>query len=120
MNELFYKKVRAKVKDTLLLMVADHGQVEVNPKTTIYLNQQVTGIEQYLQTNAQGKFLVPAGSARDMFLHIHDEDIDEVVAYLQQFLAGRAEVYKTTDLLAQHFFGSGEPSPVFLQRVGNV
>src|SRR6266516_6888025 len=65
LDQLFYQKVRGKVKNTLFLMIADHGQVEVNPKTTIYLNQQFPGIKQYLQTNAQGKLLVPAGSARD-------------------------------------------------------
>ena len=119
-HELFYKKVHGKVKDTLFLMIADHGQVEVNPKTTIYLNQQFPGIKQYLQTNAQGKPLVPAGSARDMFLHVRNEDIDEAIVYLQHSLAGHAEIYKTADLVAQDFFGTGEPSPVFLQRVGNV
>ncbi len=55
-----------------------------------------------------------------MFLHIKDEDMDEALAYLQKSLRGRAEVYKTADLLTQHFFGSGEPSKDFLSRVGNV
>jgi hypothetical protein len=40
--------------------------------------------------------------------------------YLQKQLAGRAEIYKTADLIAQHFFGLQEPSPEFLSRVGNV
>jgi predicted AlkP superfamily pyrophosphatase or phosphodiesterase len=120
MDQLFYQKLRGKVKDTLLIVTADHGQVEVDPAQTFYLNKQAAGIERYLRTNAQGKFLVPAGSARDMFLYIKEEYIDEALTYLQKQLAGRAEVYKTADLLAEHFFGLQEPSQIFLSRVGNM
>src|SRR5205807_8366039 len=66
------------------------------------------------------KLLVPAGSARDMFLHVKDERVDEALAFLQKQLAGKAEVYKTQELLAQHFFGPQEPSAEFLGRVGNI
>jgi predicted AlkP superfamily pyrophosphatase or phosphodiesterase len=119
-EQLFYKKVRGKVKDTLLIMVADHGQVEVDPQTTFYLDIQMPGIERYLQTNQKGQLLVPAGSARDMFLHVKEERIDEAIPLLQKHLEGKAEIYKTADLLAQQFFGSQQPSPTFLNRVGNV
>src|SRR5260370_32749004 len=69
MEELFYKKLSGKVGQTLLILTADHGQVEVDPRRTIYLNKHSSEIEQYLQRNQGGKLLVPAGSARDMFLH---------------------------------------------------
>jgi predicted AlkP superfamily pyrophosphatase or phosphodiesterase len=120
MEQLLYQKIRGKANNTLLLLTADHGQIEVDPKTTIYLNKRAAGIRPFLQTNQQGRLLVPAGSARDMFLHVKEEHIDEAMAYLQKQLGGRAEVYKTTDLLAQHFFGQQEPSQAFLSRVGNV
>jgi len=120
MEQLLYQKMRGKAKNTLLMIIADHGQVEVDPRTTIYLNRQASGIKPFMQTNRRGRLLVPAGSARDMFLHIKDEHIDEAVAYLQKQLEGRAEAYKTADLLAQHFFGLQEPSQAFSNRVGNV
>jgi predicted AlkP superfamily pyrophosphatase or phosphodiesterase len=119
-DQLFYKKVHGKVHDTLLIVTADHGQVEVNPKQTLYLNKHVPGIERYLQTNAKGQLIVPAGSARDMFLHVQEAHIDEACAILEKQLKGRAEVYRTADLIAQHFFGLQEPSREFLSRVGNV
>ena len=120
MNTLFYQKLHDKVGKTLLLITADHGQVEVNPNTTIYLNKEIPGIERYLKTNRQGRLLVPAGSARDMFLYVKDELLAEAVEILRHHLAGRAEIYPTNDLLAQHFFGSQPPSASFLGRVGNV
>jgi predicted AlkP superfamily pyrophosphatase or phosphodiesterase len=120
MEELFYKKLPGKVEHTLLVLTADHGQVEVDPRRTYYLNKQGLSIEQYLQTNRRGKLLVPAGSARDMFLHVKEERIDETVALLQKHLEGRAEVYRTEQLVTQHFFGSAQPSREFMTRVGNV
>jgi hypothetical protein len=120
MDFLFYKQLHGKTGNTLFLMTADHGQVEVNPGTTHYLNKQIAGIERYLKTSAKGRLLVPAGSARDMFLHGKEEALDEVIGLLQEHLAGRAEVYRTQDLLTQGFFGPQKPSPVFLSRLGNV
>jgi predicted AlkP superfamily pyrophosphatase or phosphodiesterase len=120
MDQLFYQKIRGKVSNTLLIMTADHGQVEVNPRTTMYLNKQAPSIEHFLQTNQSGRLLVPAGSARDMFLYVKAEYLDEALAHLQKQFEGKAEVYKTADLLAQRFFGSQEPSQQFLNRVGNL
>ena len=120
MNTLFYQKLRGKVGNTLLLITADHGQIEVDPNTTIYLNKVIPGIERYLKTNRQGRLLVPAGSARDMFLHIKDELLDEAVELLRSHLKDRATVYLTADLLTKHFFGPQPPSSNFLNRVGNI
>src|SRR5712691_1398739 len=120
MEELFYKKLVGKVGQTLVVLTADHGQVEVDPQRTFYLNKPGINIEQYLQRNQKGKLLIPAGSARDMFLHVKEERIDEAVTLLQKHLADRAEVYCTEQLVAQHFFGSTQPSRAFLSRVGNV
>jgi predicted AlkP superfamily pyrophosphatase or phosphodiesterase len=120
MEQQFYQTLSGKVQHTLFIMTADHGQMEVSPSTTFYLNREAREIERYLKTNQKGHFLVPAGSARDMFLHIEDEHLDEAIAYLEKRLAGRAEVHRTQELLAQHFFGLHEPSPEFLSRVGNA
>jgi predicted AlkP superfamily pyrophosphatase or phosphodiesterase len=119
-TDQFLRTVRGKAPDTLLMVSADHGHVPVNPRTTYYLNQQIPGITRYLKTNQRGMPLVPAGSSRDMFLYVKEECIDEVVSKLRQHLNGKAEVYPTRELLAQHFFGLQEPSPTFLARVGNV
>jgi Uncharacterized proteins of the AP superfamily len=105
---------------TLLMMSADHGQVEVRPYNTCYINKELPGIFHALKTNHRNRFLAPAGSARDMFLHVKEEYVDEVIATLRQHLRHRAEVYPIQDLLREHFFGLQPPSRTFLQRVGNV
>jgi predicted AlkP superfamily pyrophosphatase or phosphodiesterase len=116
----FYQSVCGKTGNTLLMITADHGQAEVDPYNTYYLNRQVPGITRYLKTNKRGQLLVPAGSARDMFLHVKEEWVNTLVMELQRRLVGRAEVYRTSELLAQNFFGLQPPSHLFLNRVGNV
>lgn len=120
LESYFYKKTRGAASDTLFILTADHGHLGVNPQTTIYLNRSMPGIERFLQTNAQGKLLVPAGSARDMFLHIKPALLDEAIGFLQKQLEGRAEVYRVEQLIGEHFFGLQEPSAEFRARVGNV
>ena len=117
-ERLFYRHVRGKCGNTLFLLTADHGQIEVDPQRTYYLNEQAPDILRFLKTNRRGAPLVPAGSSRDMFLHVQDEHIETVIGELRQRLAGRAEVYQTQELMEQNFFGP--VSPVFLARVGKV
>lgn len=120
MEELFHKNLQEKAGRTLFILTADHGQVEVDPHRTYYLNKKSIDIEKFLQRNQGGKLLVPAGSARDMFLHVREEYIDEAVLVLNNRLEGIAEVHSTEDLIQQGFFGPAQPSQKFLARVGNV
>ncbi len=120
MENYFYRQVKGKTPNTLLMITADHGQIEVNPRHTYYLNKQIPDIKRYFKTNRRGVPLVPAGSARDMFLHVADEYIDSLISDLRQRLQGKAEVYRTQELIEQQFFGLQSPSQTFLQRVGNV
>ena len=78
------------------------------------------GITRYLKMNQRAHLLIPAGSARDMFLHVKEECVDALLIELKHRLAGRAEVYRTSELLAQHFFGLQPPSHLLLDRIGNV
>lgn len=120
LEQRFYQKLRHLTGDTLLILTADHGQVEVSPATTFYLNLEIPEITRYLRTNSAGAPLVPAGSARDMFLYVKEELLDEAIDLLQRSLAGRAEIYRTSELIQQNFFGSLTPSSAFLAHVGNV
>ncbi len=104
---------------TLFLLTADHGQVEVDPETTVYINQRFQGIEKTMRRNKKGELLVPGGSPRDMFLYIEDERLDETQALLAHGLEGKADVVLIKDLVQQGYFGP-EISSTFEKRVGNL
>ena len=104
---------------TLFLLTADHGQVEVDPATTVYLNRAFPGIEKYFRKNRKAELLVPGGSPRDMFLYIQDGMLDEAQAVLALGLSGKADVIQTDELIRQGYFGP-TVSKAFRQRVGNL
>jgi predicted AlkP superfamily pyrophosphatase or phosphodiesterase len=108
-------------KRILFFMTADHGMAEVDPQTTTFLNKnkKFKDIERFIKTNRAGNLIVPAGSARDMFLYIKDELLDEAQAFLSSRLEGKADVVKTEALIADGYFGP-EVSNRFRERVGNL
>ena len=122
MDRLFDRKLRGQLSRTLFVMTADHGQIETDPKTTIYLNREArfAGLDTYLETNRNGDLLVPAGSARDFFLYVKDERLDEAHAFLAERLADEADVVKTAWLIDAGYFGPPPMSDFFLKRVGNL
>jgi predicted AlkP superfamily pyrophosphatase or phosphodiesterase len=119
--EYYFERIFTGKKRILFLMTADHGQVEVDPETTIYLNKEprFAGIERFLKTNRRGQLLVPAGSARDMFLYVKDELLEEAQEFLKQPLEGKADVMRTETLIENGYFGP-EVSSRFRERVGNL
>lgn len=119
MERQFFNSLPEKQGRTLLLVTADHGQVEINPKTTTYLNRVFPDIEKYIRVNARGQLLVPGGSCRDMFLYIKNEMIEDAQALLSDEFAGKADVVKTSDLIDAGYFGPGI-SPRLLERLGNL
>ena len=122
LERFFVAKLAGKLADTLLVITADHGQVEVDPQTTVYLNLDPAfrGVERFLKTNRRGKILAPAGSARDFFLYIHDELLDEAQAFLSERLAGKAEVWRVAQLLDEGYFGPPPFAANLAGRVGNL
>ena len=119
--EYYFERIFKGKKRILFLMTADHGQMEVDPRTTIYLNihSEYAGIERFLKTNLKGQRLVPAGSPRDMFLYIRNDLLEEAQSFLAPRLEGIADVVKTETLIDAGYFGP-EVSPRFRERVGNL
>lgn len=119
--ENYFDRIFRGKKRILFLMTADHGMCEVDPQSTVYLNTDwsFSGFERFIRANRRGRLLIPAGSARDMFLYVKTEMLDEAQAFLEKRLAGRADVVKTEALIAEGFFGS-EVSTRFLERAGNL
>jgi predicted AlkP superfamily pyrophosphatase or phosphodiesterase len=120
LEEFFWQKIQNSSKKIACLLTADHGMVEVDPKTTLYINKELPSLKNMIVKNSRGQLLVPAGSCRDLFLHIEPDLVDEALKMLTKHLEGKAECYKVSELIEKGFFGSKPVSDLFLARVGNV
>jgi Type I phosphodiesterase / nucleotide pyrophosphatase len=97
--------LRGLPEGTVLLLAADHGQVDVDPATTIFVNEAWPELSALLARGRDDRILAPAGSARDLFLHCRPETVDDVVAGLARVVGERATVHRVDDLAAAGWFG---------------
>ncbi|MGK7891961.1 MAG: alkaline phosphatase family protein [Leptolyngbyaceae cyanobacterium] len=95
--------------DTLLLVTADHGHIEVSPEQTVYLAERCPKLSQWIERDRHGELRVPCGGPRDFFLHVRAEAVDEAEAYLAPALADCATVYRSQWLVEQGYFGDVGP-----------
>ena len=86
---------------TLLLLAADHGQVDVDPGCTRFVNQLWPEIGWYLRRDRRGRPLAPAGSARDLFLHTAAGAHAHVIDRLRGLLGDAAELRATDELVEE-------------------
>jgi hypothetical protein len=104
---------------TLVLLTSDHGMSAVSPERTAYVNVVWPALEQLVARGADGLPLAPAGSCRDLFLHVQPGRTDEVVDGLRRRLEGVADVYATAELVEWGAFGPA-PSEALLRRLADV
>jgi hypothetical protein len=78
-----------------VLITADHGQVDVAPDRVDYLDDLWPDLPALLSQPR------PAGSSRDVFLHVHAEHVPTVIHELSLRLEGRAEVRAAGELFDQ-------------------
>jgi hypothetical protein len=90
------------VRDTFLLVTADHGQIDVGEID--FLDVLWPPLRDHLRHG-------PAGSARDCFLHVTDPET--VVGELAAVLGERGEVRLAAELFE-------DPGPRLLARLGDV
>jgi hypothetical protein len=79
-----------RLEGVTVLLTADHGQVDVSPDRVDYLDELWPELSEYLTVSK------PAGSARDVFLHVREPDT--VIAQLSDRLGDRAEVRPAASL----------------------
>jgi hypothetical protein len=72
----------------------------------------------HLARGADGKPLAPAGSCRDLFLHVRPGEVEHVVGTLAGLLEDVAEVYPVERLVELGAFG--EPSAALRGRLADV
>ncbi|MDA4124759.1 MAG: alkaline phosphatase family protein [Thaumarchaeota archaeon] len=110
---------REAARRTIIIATADHGQLNVNPEETLYLNRY-RKLVRSLNLAPSGARIPPWGSARDAYLSVRDDRLDETESYLSKKLEGIASVMRTDEALNEGLFGLGKPSKKFLRRIGNL
>ena len=106
-------------KKTLILATADHGQINVIPEETLYMNRWRKLVAS-LERGPSGRLIPPWGSARDAYLRVKEEELDDVKDYLEKRLGGIASVLKTDEAVTMGLFGVNKPSRKFRRRIGNL
>jgi hypothetical protein len=96
---------------TQLVVTADHGQVDVDPERTLWLDELWPPLGEMLTQR-------PAGSARDVFLHVAQGRVEEVVSGLSDALGEDAVVLEVADMVTLGLFG--EVGPRLLARLADV
>jgi hypothetical protein len=80
------------LRGVTVLITADHGQVDVRPDRVDYLDDLWPELPRLLSKPR------PAGSSRDVFLHVHAQNVATVIHELSERLDGRAEVRPAREL----------------------
>ena len=85
-------EAREALRAATVLITADHGQVDVSPDRVDYLDDLWPELPRLFSQQR------PAGSSRDVFLHVHAEHVLTVIDELSARLDGRAEVRRAGEL----------------------
>ncbi len=122
LDRLLLRQAKHRCQDTLFVFTADHGAIETDPSTTIYLNRdsEFAGLDRLLRCDRSGKLLPPGGSSRDPFLYIKEGMVDDATWFLTRRLEDRAWVRRVDDLADEGYFGALPVTEQFRSRAGDL
>jgi hypothetical protein len=105
----FLEQIRG--TDTLVVLCADHGQVDTTSSDRIYLHDHPALAELLV--------LPLCGEPRSAYCYLRPGAEDAFDAYVASALAGIARSFRSAELLESGWFGLGEPHPRLAQRIGD-
>lgn len=120
LEEIFWDKIDRQGQEIAVIITADHGMIDVEPKATFYINERIHEVVSLVRKNRQNIRLAPAGSCRDFFLHIEEGRVAQAHELLQERLGRMATVHTMQEMIEEGFFGAEPPSERFLERVGDL
>jgi len=103
--------VQAAGSDTLILVTADHGQVDTSPAGRIEVTDH--------PALASCLALPPCGEPRAAFCYLKPGAVDTFTDYCRTQLPEHLEAVPSEELLARGLFGIGEPHPRLTERIGD-
>lgn len=103
-------------EETLLLLVADHGQVDSSPDENVDILSDPV-VQQHLRRDRDG-FPAISGSGRNLHLFLEDGSVDRVRARLRDRID--ALVLTREAALESDLWGNGDSCQLFAERVGDL
>ena len=94
--------------DTIVVITADHGFVDVPPAEAVDLPPALAALLRFPL----------CGERRVAFCHVHYRDA--FIGKARDFLGGRADVRPSQELVDEGWFGPGRPHARFAERIGDV
>jgi hypothetical protein len=114
-REIVGKLDPAVAEETLLIVTADHGEVDATPETTIDLG--TLDLETHLRRDEGGAPIPALGGPRNLQFHTRNGDREALRADLETGLAPLDPlVLERETILDEGLFGDREPSERFLER----
>ena len=118
-NEFFSKISPEVSKKIKFIMTADHGQSSIKGEDIIYLNNYLNLESSYLWGKSK-RAIHPTGSPHDVFLHIFDPKIKEILDFLRTELKQKADILLIDEAIDMGLFGTGVPTEKFIKRIGDI
>lgn len=105
------------IRGTSLVMTADHGQIEMDPRSIVYLNE-FDWFDDMLPAAASGKTIPPYGSPRDVI--IRSRDAVKMKSMLEKELGDTATAAESFRLAGEGYFGRGKRAKALSSRMGDL
>lgn len=102
---------KIKSKDTLLLITADHGQINTSRKRTLLLNKHALFTECLTHP--------AAGEPRALFCYVNPQKKQQFEQYVKHNFGKYCTLHAAKELVDKKYFGLFNPHPQLLERVGD-
>ena len=110
----------SKDKETLFVLSADHGQINVDPQETIYLDT-INGLFDSFRTDSNGKPILRWGGPREIFLSIKNGLQEKTLALLHEAIGEHVELLESREALNLGLFGHTiERHSTLDSRIGDI
>ena len=97
--------------ETLLVVTADHGFIDTNTDSQLWLHDHPALAETLL--------LPLCGEPRVAYCYVHAGQRSRFEAYIRNELGGQTKLYTRAQLMERGLFGLGEPHPCLRDRIGD-
>ena len=102
-------------EQTLLIMTADHGEVDSTPETTVDIG--TLDLDNHLKRDSKGEIIPAVGGPRSLGFHVRDGHRSALRAELERGLPSLNPLILTREtIIEKELFGDREPSERFLEQ----